>query len=72
MTYNQEATQQIAKLLSQAEELVREAQAIADDTGVTFDLDIGGYGMGGYYDPNDREDQWGNDNGGWHASSQSC
>lgn len=72
MTYNQEATEQIAKLLSQAEELVREAQAIADDTGVTFDLDIGGYGMGGYYDPNDREDQWGNDNGGWHASSQSC
>lgn len=72
MAYNQEATQQIAKLLSQAEELVREAQAIADDTGVTFDLDIGGYGMGGYYDPNDREDQWGNDNGGWHASSQSC
>lgn len=72
MAYNQEATEQIAKLLSQAEELVREAQAIADDTGVTFDLDIGGYGMGGYYDPNDREDQWGNDNGGWHASSQNC
>lgn len=72
MAYNKEATEQIAKLLSQAEELVREAQAIADDTGVTFDLDIGGYGMGGYYDPNDREDQWGNDNGGWHASSQSC
>jgi hypothetical protein len=67
-----ELKKDIEKLLGQAQALVHEAEAIADEHGLTFSLDIGGYGMGGYYDPNDREDQWGNDNGGWHASSQSC
>lgn len=67
-----EALERIAKLIAEAESLVQEAVAIADEAEVGFEINFGGYGMGGYYDPIDQTDQWGNDNGGWHASSQSC
>lgn len=72
MTDKREISKQIEALLSQAQDLVWEAEALADEHEVGFSANFGGYGMGGYYDPTDREDQWGNDNGGWHASSQSC
>lgn len=68
----QEAAALIAQLIEHAQQLVYEAQEIADEHDVSFSVNFGGYGMGGYYDPNDQEDQWGNHNGGWHASSQSC
>lgn len=67
-----EISKQIEVLLSAAQDLIYEAEALADEHEVTFSVNFGGYGMGGYYDPTDREDQWGNDNQGWHASSQSC
>lgn len=67
-----EASAKIASKLRQVDELIAECVAIADETGVTFDVNVGGYGMGGTYDPHDQTDQWGNDNYGWHASSQSC
>lgn len=67
-----EALQEIYKLVNQAQGLIDQAVAIADEYGVGFDVNIGGYGMGGWYDPHDHTDQWGNDNQGWHASSQSC
>lgn len=68
----QEATKAISELIDQAQALVYEAQEIADLHDVRFSVNFGSYGMGGTYDPTDKEDQWGNDNGGWHASSQSC
>lgn len=68
----QEAAKAISDLIKQAQELVNQAESIADENDVSFSVNFGGYGMGGYYDPNDKEDQWGNDNGGWHASSQGC
>lgn len=72
MTDKKEISKQIEELLSQAQALIWEAESLADDNEVPFSMNMGGYGMGGYYDPTDREDEWGNDNGGWHASSQSC
>lgn len=68
----QEAAKAISDLIKQAQDLVYQAEAIADENGVSFSMNLGSYGMGGYYDPDDQEDQYGNDNGGWHASSQSC
>lgn len=69
---SREVMEQIKKHLDAAQQEVWAAEALADEHGVSFKLSLGGYGMGGTYDPNDREDEWGEDNGGWHASSQSC
>lgn len=68
----QEAVKEINRLLDEAQSLIWLAESIADDLGLEFSMNLGGYGMGGRYDPNDKEDEWGNDNGGWHASSQNC
>lgn len=69
-------TKEVLKLIGEkikaAQSLVDEAVALADEHHVPFDVNFGGRGMGGYYDPDDREDQWGCNNDGWHASSQSC
>ncbi len=58
----QEAYEKIGKLIAEAGVLVSEAESIADAAGVGFSLDIGGYGMGGWYDHE----------AGWCASSHSC
>lgn len=69
-----EKLNEIAILLDQAQKLVYEAESIADEHGLEFDLDIGGYGMGGtYYSEKYVEEQglrWSEP--GWNASSQSC
>lgn len=69
-----EAANQIAKLISEAQSLVYEAEALADEHGLQFDMDIGGYGMGGtYYSAKYLEEtgyRWREE--GWNASSQSC
>lgn len=74
----QEASKKIAELIAQAQAAINEAESVADASGVGFDLDLGGYGMGGWYvpvpagaDPNE-EDQYYDRKYGWKASSQSC
>ena len=68
------AIEKIAKLVSEAEGLVSEAESVADEFGLEFTVDIGGYGMGGtYYSEKYHEEQgmrWYEP--GWNASSQSC
>jgi hypothetical protein len=74
----QEASKKIAELLAQAQKLVWEAEVIADENDVGFSMDMGGYGMGGYYEPvpegadPDEEDDYYGRKYGWKASSQSC
>lgn len=69
-----EALEKIAKLISEAEGLVNEAESIADEHGLEFDVNFGGYGMGGtYYSEKYHEEQgmrWSEP--GWNASSNSC
>lgn len=57
----QQANAVIAEKMSQAAALISECEAIADEAGVSFSCDLGGYGMGGWYE-----------SGEWSASSQSC
>lgn len=73
-----EASGLIAEQVRIAENAISEAERIADASGVGFSLDIGGYGMGGYYRPEEKkpegaDDDWeSSDESGWQASSQSC
>jgi hypothetical protein len=74
-----EASALIAECVKKAEQAVSEAEAIADATGIGFRLDLGGYGMGGYNNPepikpSDAEEDWeaSDEDYGWQASSQSC
>lgn len=56
-----EAREEIEKLVRDAEALIKKAQEISDESGEEFHINIGGYGMGGWYE-----------SGEWMASSQSC
>lgn len=69
-----EKLEEIAKLLAKAQELVFDAERIADEHGLEFDMDLGGYGMGGtYYSEKFVEDLGSRyTTAGWNASSQSC
>ena len=58
----QKANEKISKFIQTAQDAISEAEAIADAYDIGFSIDIGGYGMGGWYDKE----------GGWQASSQSC
>lgn len=60
---SREAMEQIKKHLDAAQAEIWAAEAIADEHELDFSLNIGTYGMGGYYDGAEQE---------WHASSQSC
>lgn len=57
----EEANKLIAQKMKEVEELVAECETIADEANVSFSCDVGGYGMGGWYE-----------SGEWQASSQSC
>ena len=70
-------SQQISKLIAEAQQLVYAAENIADKNGENFNMDLGGYGMGGWYrhtpegeDPEKEEDY--ERCFGWMASSHSC
>lgn len=65
-----EASKLIAQKIEEIEKLVTECTSIADKSGVGFFLDVGGYGMGGYYEPNASGSY--DDEYGWQSSSQSC
>ncbi|QNO00316.1 hypothetical protein QGX21_gp086 [Pseudomonas phage phiPsa315] len=71
----QAAVKAINELLESAQSLVWEAESIADEHGLSFSMNMGGYGMGGYYEPIQEGDvdEWGDPReSGWNASSQSC
>lgn len=74
----QEASKKIAELIAQAQSLVSEAECVANESGVGFSMDLGGYGMGGWYEPcpegedPDKENSYYEREYGWKASSQSC
>ena len=69
-----EKLNEIASLLDLAQKFVWEAESVADEYGLEFDMDLGGFGMGGtYYSEKYVEEQglsWREP--GWNASSQSC
>lgn len=74
----QEATKKIAELTASAMTLIRQAEKIADENGVSFSFDVA-YGMGGTYTPK-SSDGWnssgcsdfGDDSSGWQSSSSGC
>ena len=80
---NQEAHKLLNEAVSKIDQAVADAIAIADEHGISFDLDVS-YGMGGtYYPPAMLQDEddgaWlveeyylDADQGGWVASSQTC
>ena len=57
----QEAVAAVSKLVQAAQAAITEAEAIADAHDFGFSIDIGGYGMGGWYSSGD-----------WQSSSSSC
>ncbi len=64
-------TQKISRLVSEAYELIRQAEALADEAGLSFNFDVS-YGMGGTYVSEGAAEQEGWKDSGWHASSHSC
>lgn len=71
----QEALAKIAECLEIAQNAVWEAEGYADEYGLTFEMNLGTRGMGGWYDPADvgtQEEDWMPPSDGWSASSQSC
>jgi hypothetical protein len=73
----QEATKLISEKITAAYALISEAEAISEQSGVGFNFDLT-YGMGGHYLPQSQAAEWfssdcyGEERGGWQASSQSC
>lgn len=59
---------ELENAVSKIYEAVREAQEISNKTGESFRLSIE-YGMGGYYDPTDENDDL---DSNWWPSSLSC
>jgi hypothetical protein len=69
-----EALEKIAKLVNDAQSIIWEAENLADEHGLEFDMCLGDYGMGGtYYSEKYVEEQGSRYTAvGWNASSQSC
>ncbi len=74
-----EGVKRINELLDEAQSLVYEAEAIADELGLSFTVNFGTYGMGGSYTGAAAVEDWqrsdnddAEDVGLWNASSQSC
>lgn len=71
----EEANAKIKELTDEAMKKVREAQKIADETNVCFSFSVA-YGMGGWYDPENKRDnayyEDEDNEAGWNPSSQSC
>lgn len=73
-----EADKEIYKKLARIKELVKECEVLANKYKIDFSLNVGGYGMGGWYSPvpegEDPEatDKYGSKMYGWLASSHSC
>lgn len=57
-----EAREEINKLISKAYDAINRAEELANKFNITFDFDVA-YGMGGSYDPVEGE---------WVSSSENC
>jgi hypothetical protein len=57
---DQEAATEMARLVKCIDDAFNNATAHADKYSLSFSVDSGGYGMGGYYDES------------WSSSSQNC
>lgn len=72
-----QANESIAEKVRQAQRLLDEAAALADEHGISFDFRPA-YGMGGTYYPKRTEEQrekatrWESSNEGWRSSSSQC
>jgi hypothetical protein len=77
----EEASKAIAEKIKTAQELIGEAETIADEAGVDFNWSGPSWGMGGWYTGKDSED-WtesdrdefgeGSEGGYWLTSSSRC
>lgn len=69
----EEAAKLIDDKTTEAMNLIREAEAIADQYKLDFSFSVA-YGMGGWYygDPEDRDTEYDDEPDGWCPSSQSC
>lgn len=65
----QEASAQIAEILAAVNDLLSDAEDLAEAHGIGFSWGGPAYGMGGYYSGTGRNPS---EDGGWIASSQSC
>lgn len=71
---SKEVMEQIRNLVAEAQSLIYEAENLADEHGLEFTMNLGGYGMGGTYLSEgfvEREELVYTEPG-WNASSQSC
>lgn len=72
-----EASKLISEKTAAAYAAINEAEAIADEYGVDFSFSVS-YGMGGYYSPKPKNDDYndsscyGEDSYGWNSSSAYC
>jgi len=53
--HQKEAINKIAQLIAEAQEKISEAEAIADEARVGFNMSIAGYGIVGHYSPHTQE-----------------
>jgi len=67
-----ETVKKLQLLMDEAEAKLREAAEFARANDLSFTVDGPSYGMGGTFDPDRTEDNYGNESDGWLASSQSC
>lgn len=58
----------IEEAVKAAHDALAEAERLADETGRGFNFNVV-YGMGGYYDPEEENENTGTH---WYPSSQSC
>lgn len=71
---SKEVMEQIRNKVAEAQSLIYEAESLADEHGLEFTMNLGGYGMGGTYMSEqyiEREELQYSEPG-WNASSQSC
>lgn len=77
MTTKKEAAVEMATKVELAMALIKEAEALADEHGLDFSINVA-YGMGGWYTGKRNQEDWDSsaieaeENYGWSASSQSC
>lgn len=77
MTTKKEAAVEMATKVQLALALIKEAEALADEHGLDFSLNVA-YGMGGWYTGKRNQEDWDSsdtvsiEDYGWQSSSQSC
>lgn len=65
----EEANVALAAKVAEFNKALSEAEAIADEHGLSFRISPA-YGMGGRYEGDENDREYSDD--GWHPSSQSC